>query len=77
MAVAVGDDGVPRRKRNGVRVVEMPVAHGFNIRSVPELLRAGVAAAPPVAETELMARALDLLGSPYARGVFELLTCRV
>ena len=31
---------MPRRKRDGVRVVEVPVAAGFSIRSVPAMLRA-------------------------------------
>ncbi len=44
----VGEDGVPRRKRDGVRVVEVPVEPGFTIRSVPSMLRAS-AVAPPTA----------------------------
>ena len=45
----VGDDGVPRRKRDGVRVVEVPVTPGFSIRSLPALLRASVIAPPAAA----------------------------
>ena len=42
----VGEDGVPRRKRDGVRVVEVPVTPGFSIRSMPAMLRASAVAAP-------------------------------
>ena len=57
-AAEVGEDGVPRRKRDGVRVVEVPVAHGFSIWSAPEMLRTG-AAPPPAAVKQPMVCSTD------------------
>ena len=56
----VGEDGVPRRQRDGVRVVEVPITPDFSIRTLPALLRAGAAALPAAAATQPQARGTHL-----------------
>ncbi len=63
----VGEDGVPRRKRDGVRVLEVPVAPGFSIRSVPAMLRASAIAPSAAAPAQACRIAVQATSRPVSR----------